>query len=383
MKNSYIPEIFKVKIAKSISFLHSLIYFFMCIFFCLSLISFNFNDNSFISNTSLPTENYLGNLGAYTSSFIFYTFGYMGYGIVLFFLIISFLGFYRKQVKYFFIRLLVLFISLILIPQTLIRLNIEIRFYNELPSWGSFALILNSYFHKDFFNYVSTILGTILFIVSTNLFVLLKLPKINFSKFKIDKKIINNKPIKKEPVIKQMNISSNEVPKLLEEANNLLKNNEAEQAKKIYETLIGMDPGNSKIIVGLLRSLMQLQKYEEAKEIVNSVDDTILQNEEVSKILKLLENFGNNNNQSKLDELRERLDSNPNDHKLRFELAEIYLKANETEKGFQELLHIFDQNQKWNEEAAKKKLLEYFDLLGFNDPNVINARKKLSSMMFK
>jgi hypothetical protein len=210
MKNSYIPEIFKVKIAKSISFLHSLIYFFMCIFFCLSLISFNFNDNSFISNTSLPTENYLGNLGAYTSSFIFYTFGYMGYGIVLFFLIISFLGFYRKQVKYFFIRLLVLFISLILIPQTLIHLNIEIIFYNELPSWGSFALILNSYFHTDFFNYVSTILGAILFIVSTNLFVLFKLPKINFSKFKIDKKIINNKPIKKEPVIKQMNISSSE-----------------------------------------------------------------------------------------------------------------------------------------------------------------------------
>ena len=52
-------------------------------------------------------------------------------------------------------------------------------------------------------------------------------------------------------------------------------------------------------------------------------------------------------------------------------------------EGFQELLYIFDQNQKWNEEAAKKKLLEYFDLLGFNDPNVMSARKKLSSMMFK
>jgi putative thioredoxin len=175
----------------------------------------------------------------------------------------------------------------------------------------------------------------------------------------------------------------NEVPKLLEEANSLLKNNEADQAKKIYETLIGMDPGNSNIIVGLLRSLIQLQNYEEAKEIINSVDETILQNEEVSKIIKLLENFGNNNNESKLDELCKRLDNNPNDHKLRFELAEIYLKANETEKGFQELLYIFDQNQKWNEEAAKKKLLEYFDLLGFNDPNVMSARKKLSSLMFK
>ena len=211
MKNSYIPEIFKAKIAKSMSFLHSLIYLLLCIFFCLSLISFDLNDNSFISNTSLPTKNYLGNLGAYTSSFIFYTFGYMGYGIVLFFLIISFLGFYRKHVKFFFIRLLALFISLLLIPQILIHLNIEISFYNGLSVWGSFALILNSYFQAEFFNYILTIFGAILFIISTNLFVLFKLPKINFSKLKVDEKKIYNKPIKKEPVIKQMNISSSEL----------------------------------------------------------------------------------------------------------------------------------------------------------------------------
>ena len=211
MKNSYIPEIFKVKIAKSISFLLSLIYLFICIFFCLSLISFNFNDNSFISNTNLPTENYLGSLGAYTSSFIFYTFGNMGYGIVLYFFIISFLGFYKKQVNFFFIRLLALFISLVLVPQTFIHFNIEIGFYNELPVWGSFALILNSYFQEDFFNYLFTTIGSILFIVSTNLFVLLKLPKINFNKLKNDEKTINNKHIKKEPVIKPVNISSIEL----------------------------------------------------------------------------------------------------------------------------------------------------------------------------
>ena len=31
----------------------------------------------------------------------------------------------------------------------------------------------------------------------------------------------------------------------------------------------------------------------------------------------------------------------------------------------------------------KKKLLEYFDMLGFTDPNVISARKQLSTLMFK
>ena len=51
-------------------------------------------------------------------------------------------------------------------------------------------------------------------------------------------------------------------------------------------------------------------------------------------------------------------------------------------KRFQELLTLYEQDYKWNDEIAKK-LLEYFDMLGFNDPNVIDARKKLSSIMFK
>ena len=74
---------------------------------------------------------------------------------------------------------------------------------------------------------------------------------------------------------------------------------------------------------------------------------------------------------------------NPNDKVLRFKLAECYLSSSETKKGFDELLNLFAQDSSWNESAAKKKLLEYFDLLGFSDPNVIDARKKLSSIMFK
>ena len=68
---------------------------------------------------------------------------------------------------------------------------------------------------------------------------------------------------------------------------------------------------------------------------------------------------------------------------MRFKLAESYLSATENEKGFNELLKIYEEDSNWNDSAAKKKLLEYFDLLGFNDPNVIEARKRLSSIMFK
>ena len=174
----------------------------------------------------------------------------------------------------------------------------------------------------------------------------------------------------------------NEIPKLLEEADNLFKDQKFEEAQKVYETLVGMDPGNSKVIGGLLRCLVQLKKYDDAKEMMESLDDETLKDEEILKINKLLSNLEKNEG-GDVEELKSVVTDDPNNKEKRFELAEKYLSLNETELGFNELLIIFEKDPKWNDEAAKKKLLEFFDLLGFNDPNVLEARKRLSSLMFK
>ena len=174
----------------------------------------------------------------------------------------------------------------------------------------------------------------------------------------------------------------NEVPRLLEEADNLFKDQKFQEAQQIYETLVGMDPGNPKVISGLLRCLVQLKKYDDAKEMMESLDDETLKNEEISKINRLLSNMGDNA-ESDIEELKTVVRKEPNNKEKRYDLAEKYLSSNEIELGFNELLTIYEQDSKWNDEAAKKKLLEYFDMLGFTDPNVISARKQLSTLMFK
>ena len=174
----------------------------------------------------------------------------------------------------------------------------------------------------------------------------------------------------------------NEIPELLEEADNLFKDQKFEEAQKVYETLVGMDPGNPKVIGGLLRCLVQLKKYDDAKEMMESLDDETLKDEEILKIKKLLSNLETDED-GDIEELKLLVTNDPNNKEKRFELAEKYLSLNETELGFNELLIIFEKDPKWNDEAAKKKLLEFFDLLGFNDPNVLEARKRLSSLMFK
>ena len=175
----------------------------------------------------------------------------------------------------------------------------------------------------------------------------------------------------------------NETPKLIEEAEKYYKEQKFEDAKMIYEKLVTVDPGNAVIISGLLRCLIQLKNFDEVKEILESLDDQTLKNEEILKTKKLFESMNNNENSISINELRSKLEASPKDKLVRYQLALELLKSNELEEGFEELLEIFSQDPIWNDEAAKKKLLEYFDMLGFNDPNVTEARKKLSRMMFK
>ena len=175
----------------------------------------------------------------------------------------------------------------------------------------------------------------------------------------------------------------NEIPILIDEAEKLFKDNKFEESLKSYENLIGMDSANPKIIVGFLRCLIQLKRFEDAKEMFNSFDDNILGNEEILKIKKLIDTIDNEKSDTSHEQLIEELKLSPKNKELRFKVAQSYLNSSEIKNGFNELLILFEQDPKWNDGASKKKLLEFFDVLGFNDPNVIEARKKLSSMMFK
>ena len=215
MKSSYIPEILKEKISSAYRVIYSLLLFLVCIFSATALLSFNINDNSFLTSTSNISTNLLGDPGSYYASFIFYTFGILGYLTALFFFIYSILIFIGKPPKYIFIRLLLFFISLILIPQTLINLNFQITFIDSISTWGVFAHYLHNLHDINYLNYILSIIGLSMFIFSQNIFQLFKFPKINVVSVikKSGKKELNKTHVKKDPIINtvlQTNDNENE-----------------------------------------------------------------------------------------------------------------------------------------------------------------------------
>ncbi len=136
----------------------------------------------------------------------------------------------------------------------------------------------------------------------------------------------------------------NEIPKLIGEAEQLFSDQKFEESLKAFENLVALDPGNSKIIAGLLRCMIQLKRFDDAGELYDSLDEKIIEEEEILKIKKLLDNTNKNNIEVFDKKLIDEVNANPKNMELRFKLANSYLTSSETEKGFDELLKIFEQN---------------------------------------
>ena len=207
MKNIYFPEILKEKIYSSFKYLYAFLLLIISVISAIALLSFDINDNSFLTSTSETSQNLLGDFGSYFASFVFYTFGILGYMIVIFFLINSILVVINKSPKFIFIRLLIFFISLVLIPQTLLTIGVDFFFIESIETWGVFSVYLYSIYNMDYIGYALSILGVFMYSFSQNIIHLFRLPKFQINElFKNrTKKDSESNKIKKDPIIKNIN----------------------------------------------------------------------------------------------------------------------------------------------------------------------------------
>ena len=203
MNNSFIPAVFKEKLVKITNLLHGSLFLILSLAVLLSVFTFNINDDSFLTKSSMPPSNILGIVGSYVASFLMYSFGYMSYLIAIFLLINSIAIFRQVRFEYFFIRLLFLLISIIFIPQIFLFWGWNYNFVDQIKSWGEFSVILFNFHQSELISYILSSIGFVLFFFAQIIFRLLKFPRFNF-RFSNDKKSINQKEkiIKKEPIIK-------------------------------------------------------------------------------------------------------------------------------------------------------------------------------------
>jgi putative thioredoxin len=166
-------------------------------------------------------------------------------------------------------------------------------------------------------------------------------------------------------------------------AKEALQNGDYDSAGGVFSQVLQHEPDNVDALAGLARALTGKGEYSAARELLSLVPKEQLNHAEVAaahSALELAEQASKAMGES--DQFRARLATDPNDHEARFELATALFGAGEREAGIDELLTLYRKDRNWNEEAARKQLVKFFEVMGPTDPLTLSARRRLSSLMF-
>jgi len=81
-------------------------------------------------------------------------------------------------------------------------------------------------------------------------------------------------------------------------------------------------------------------------------------------------------------ELEQKVAANPTDHQARFDFAVALNAAGQRKEAAEQLIAIVKRDRKWNDDGARRQLVQFFEAWGPTDEATVDGRRKLSSILF-
>ena len=171
---------------------------------------------------------------------------------------------------------------------------------------------------------------------------------------------------------------------LLAEAKLAVEEGDHQAALQIFGELVQQEPENAEAFAGIARSLMELGEEDQALQVLEGVPEKLADHAAIASIRSTLELAAEGRQaREKLAEFESRLATDPDDHAARIDLAVALNAAGDRTGAVDALLEAFRRDRAWNEEAARKQLLKFFEAWGFADPATVAGRRKLSALLFR
>jgi putative thioredoxin len=173
-----------------------------------------------------------------------------------------------------------------------------------------------------------------------------------------------------------------EEKELLKSADAALAAGDAAGAAELYSEVLGGDSANLHALAGLARSHVETGSIEQAKQILAQVPEAKRNDTAVAAARAALEVAEQATHLGPVAELEQKVAANPLDHQARFDLA-IALNGNgRRQEALDQLMEIVRRDRKWNDDAARKQLVQFFEAWGPTDEHTVAGRRRLSSILF-
>ena len=174
-----------------------------------------------------------------------------------------------------------------------------------------------------------------------------------------------------------------DISALLESGAAALAQNDNNAAMQAYQQALSLSPESAEAMAGFIRCLIALGEHDEAQAVLDQLDDDMQKKSVIQDVLAALTvakkgiELG-----SETGELEQKVIDNPLDLQARQDYAIALFASGAQAEAMGQLLESIKIDDSWQENAARTQLVEFFTALGHMHPDVIQARRKLSSYLF-
>jgi putative thioredoxin len=169
---------------------------------------------------------------------------------------------------------------------------------------------------------------------------------------------------------------------LLQAAEAALAKNDYAGAAEIFAQVLAQDGANVTALAGLARCYVGTGAIDQAKQTLAMVPETKRNEPSVAAARAAIELAEQSKSVGPVGDLEKKVNENPKDWQARFDLAVALNAKGKRNDALDHLIEIVKRDRKWNDDGARKQLVQLFDAWGPTDEATIAGRKRLSSILF-
>jgi putative thioredoxin len=173
-----------------------------------------------------------------------------------------------------------------------------------------------------------------------------------------------------------------ETKDLLKAADAALADGDPAGAANLYAQLLAEDNGNVPALAGLARCYVETGALDQARQTLAMIPDSKRNESAVAAAQAALQLAEQVKTLEPIAELEQKVAANPLDHQARFDLALALNGKGRRLDALEQLISIVKRDRKWNDDGARKQLVQFFEAWGPTDKATIEGRKRLSSILF-
>lgn len=172
------------------------------------------------------------------------------------------------------------------------------------------------------------------------------------------------------------------IAEILQEAEAVLAEGDAPAAAQIYAEILGFDATNIPAMAGLAKCYVTTGAIEQAKQTLAMVPESKRNDAAVKAVQASIDLAEQAQSVGPVAELEQKVAANPLDHQARFDLATALNAQGNRGEATNQLLEIVRRDRKWNDDGARKQLVQFFEAWGGADEATVEGRRRLSTILF-